>query len=207
MNTHNTLITFPTYLTLARLCAAPLLLPPLFVLLLPLDYAWVNYLLAVLFLLFSLTDFFDGFIARRYKQESSLGSLLDPIADKFLLHSSLIGLLAAGKISFFWVLLFLCRDLCMMGLRQIAAEKRFSIPVSRWGKVRTVFVMIYIAIAIANPVKFVASIFELPSYWYLAEYSMLFLALFLNGWSLKRYYHYFIERYVQVNQPHQTHNA
>jgi cardiolipin synthase len=198
MNTHSHHITFPTYLTLARLCAAPLILPPLFVLLLPFNYAWINYLLAILFLLFGLTDFFDGFIARRYKQESPLGSLLDPIADKFLIHSALIGLLAASKISFFWVLLFLCRDLCMMGLRQIAAEKRFSIPVSRWGKVRTVFVMFYIATAIANPIKMIASIFEIPSYWYLAEYVALFFALFLNGYSLKSYYRYFVERYFQV---------
>ena len=171
-------------------------MPPLFVLLLPYDHFLVNYLLAILFLLFGLTDFFDGFIARRYNQESSLGSMLDPIADKFLIHSALIGLLAAGKISFFWVLLLLCRDLCMMGLRQVAAEKNFSIPVSRWGKVRTVFVMLYITIAIANPVKTV-SIFEAP-YWYLAEYGTLFLALLLNGWSLKRYYYYFIERYFHT---------
>ncbi len=196
MNKNTQVITFPTYLTLARLCAAPLLLPPLFVLLLPYDHFLVNYLLAILFLLFGLTDFFDGFIARRYNQESSLGSMLDPIADKFLIHSALIGLLAAGKISFFWVLLLLCRDLCMMGLRQVAAEKNFSIPVSRWGKVRTVFVMLYITIAIANPVKTV-SIFEAP-YWYLAEYGTLFLALLLNGWSLKRYYYYFIERYFHT---------
>ncbi len=196
MNTNNQIITFPTYLTLARLCAAPLLLPALFVGLLPYDHFLVNYLLAILFLLFGLTDFFDGFIARRYNQESSLGSILDPIADKFLIHSSLIGLLAANKISFIWVLCFLCRDLCMMGLRQVAGEKQFSIPVSRWGKVRTVFVMLYIALAIANPVKFAPN-FEF-SYWYIAEYGALFVALFLNGWSLRRYYYYFVERYMHV---------
>lgn len=188
-------ITFPTYLTLVRLCAAPLILPPLFVLLLPLNYWLVNYLLAILFLVFGLTDFLDGFIARRYHQESSLGSILDPIADKFLIHSALIGLLAASKISFFWVLAFVCRDLCIMGLRQIAAEKKFSIPVSRWGKIRTVFVMLYIAIAIANPVKGLP-LFEAP-YWYAAEYGALFFALLLNWWSLKRYYAYFIEHYMK----------
>jgi len=197
MNVHTT-ITFPTYLTLARLCAAPLILPPLFVLLLPLNYWLINYLLAVLFLVFGLTDFFDGFLARRYNQESSLGSMLDPIADKFLLHSALIGLLAAGKISFFWVLAFVCRDLCMMGLRQIAAEKKFSIPVSRWGKIRTVFVMLYIAIAIANPMKG-APLMDAP-YWYGAEYGTLFFALLLNGWSLKRYYRYFTEQYAKHAQ-------
>lgn len=196
MNTYT--ITFPTYLTLARLCAAPILLPPLFVLLLPYDHWLLNDLLAVLFLVFGLTDFFDGFIARRYKQESTLGSILDPIADKFLLHSALIGLLAAGKISFFWVLMFVCRDLCMMGLRQVAAEKHFAVPVSRWGKVRTVLVMFYITIAIANPAKQLA--WADAPYWYGAEYGMLALALLFNGWSLKRYYHYFIERYFQAHQ-------
>ena len=121
--------------------------------------------------------------------------MLDPIADKFLLHSSLIGLLAAGKILFLWVLAFICRDLCMMGLRQIAAEKSFAIPVSRWGKVRTVLVMFYITLAIANPAKGVLTWSEAP-YWYGAEYGALALALLLNWWSLKRYYLYFIERYA-----------
>lgn len=195
MNTNSHIITFPTYLTLARLCAAPVLLAPLLVLLLPFNYWLVNYLLAILFLVFGLTDFFDGFIARRYNQESSLGSLLDPIADKFLIHSALIGLLAAGKILFLWVLAFICRDLCMMGLRHIAAEKHFSVPVSRWGKVRTVFVMLYIAIAIANPAKGVLSWSESP-YWYGAEYGALALALLLNWWSLKRYYCYFFDKYT-----------
>jgi cardiolipin synthase (CMP-forming) len=194
MNTYT--ITFPTYLTLIRLCAAPILLPPLFVLLLPYNHWLMNDLLAVLFLVFGLTDFFDGFIARRYKQESTLGSVLDPIADKFLLHSALIGLLAAEKILFVWVLMFVCRDLCMMGLRQVAAEKGFAVPVSRWGKVRTVFVMIYIATAIANPAKQM-SLADAP-YWYGAEYGMLAIALLLNGWSLKRYYQYFIERYFKA---------
>jgi CDP-diacylglycerol--glycerol-3-phosphate 3-phosphatidyltransferase len=195
MNTYT--ITFPTYLTLVRLCAAPILLPPLFVLLLPYDNWLINGLLSTLFLMFGLTDFFDGFIARRYKQESTLGSVLDPIADKFLLHSALIGLLAAGKISFVWVLVFVCRDLCMMGLRQVAAEKGFAVPVSCWGKIRTVFVMLYIAIVIANPAKDMAWA-EAP-YWYGAEYGMLVLALLLNGWSLKRYYHYFIEKYFRIH--------
>jgi CDP-diacylglycerol--glycerol-3-phosphate 3-phosphatidyltransferase len=190
-------ITFPTYLTLARLCAAPILLAPLFVFLLPFNYWLVNYLLALLFLIFGLTDFFDGFIARRYHQESSLGSVLDPIADKFLIHSSLIGLLAAGKISFIWVLAFVCRDLCMMGLRQIAAEKGFAVPVSHWGKVRTVFVMLYIAIAIANPAKGILTWTESP-YWYGAEYGVLAIALLLNWYSLKRYYRYFFERYTTI---------
>lgn len=198
MNTNSHIITFPTYLTLARLCAAPVLLAPLLVLLLPFNYWLVNYLLAILFLVFGLTDFFDGFIARRYKQESSLGSLLDPIADKFLLHSALIGLLAAGKISFIWVLAFMCRDLCMMGLRQIAAEKGSAVPVSRWGKVRTICVMLYIVVAIANPAKGVLTLSESP-YWYGAEYGLLALALILNWWSLKRYYLYFLERYTATS--------
>jgi CDP-diacylglycerol--glycerol-3-phosphate 3-phosphatidyltransferase len=156
----------------------------------------LNDLLAVLFLVFGLTDFLDGFIARRYRQESSLGSMLDPIADKFLIHSALIGLLAAGKISFFWVLFFVCRDLCMMGLRQIAAEKAFSVPVSYWGKVRTVFVMLYIAIAIANPAKMLP--WAEASTWYAVEYGALAIALFLNGFSLKRYYVHFMQRYMSI---------
>src|SRR5690606_3086491 len=135
-------ISFPLFLTLIRLILSPIILPFLFVYLLPLNYVLINIFLAIVFILFSLTDFFDGYIARKYHQESSLGRLLDPIADKFLIFSVLISLLAAGKIFFYWVIILIGREIFIMGLRQLALEYAITIPVSWAGKVKTAIQMI-----------------------------------------------------------------
>lgn len=142
---------FPTLLTLIRLVVAPCLLPFLLVTFSPFNLLWLNLLLAFIFILFGLTDFFDGYLARKFKQETLVGSLLDPLADKFLIYSVLIALLASHKIYFFWVLLLIGREIFVMGLRQIAVEHQFSLQVSFSAKIKTFLQIIYIAIVIANP--------------------------------------------------------
>lgn len=145
------MITFATWLTLIRLIISPLILPVLFFLYLPLYNVWLNISLAFIFSLLSLTDFLDGYIARSYQQETSLGKVLDPLADKFLFYSTLIGLLAAGKIFFYWVLLLIGREFFIMSLRQLALEQRFTISVSYLGKVKTAVQMATIIFIIINP--------------------------------------------------------
>src|SRR5947199_10698456 len=99
--------TIPNKLTLIRLIGSPLLLPVLLVYFLPFNNFLINTLLAFIFLLFGATDFFDGYLARKYRLESTIGKVLDPIADKFLIYCTLIGLLAAGKIGFYWVIILI----------------------------------------------------------------------------------------------------
>ncbi len=144
-------ISLPLFLTLIRLVASPIILPFLFVYLLPLQCWWINIFLAVLFILFSVTDFFDGYIARKYQQESDLGKILDPIADKFLVFSALIALLAAGKIFFYWVVILIGREIFIMALRQLALEQNTTIAVSWAGKIKTTIQMIMITYVIVNP--------------------------------------------------------
>ncbi len=108
-------------------------------------------LLASLFILFGLTDFFDGYFARRFKQETALGRVLDPIADKFLVYSTLIALLAAHKIYFYWVIILIGREIFMMGLRQIALEQQISVHVSLLAKLKTCAQIAMLAVMIANP--------------------------------------------------------
>jgi CDP-diacylglycerol--glycerol-3-phosphate 3-phosphatidyltransferase len=132
-------LNLPILLTLSRLILSPLLLPVLLVYLLPFNNIFINSFLGFLFFLFSITDFFDGYFARRYKQETQVGKLLDPIADKFLLYSTLIGLLAADKIFFYWVIIIIGREFFVMGLRQIAfCSSCFTVYEScvlwRWSK-------------------------------------------------------------------------
>src|SRR5947207_15018792 len=100
-------ISLPMILTYIRLIGAPLVLPFFIVYLLPYNIFWLNCTLAVLFFLFGLTDFFDGYLARKYNQVTSNGALLDHVADKFLLYSTLIALIAAHKLYFFWAILWI----------------------------------------------------------------------------------------------------
>jgi cardiolipin synthase len=187
--------TVPTYITLVRLCAAPLILPTLFVYLLPFNSVVLNGILLLLFISFSLTDFLDGFLARHYHQESELGRVLDPIADKFLMYSSFVGLLAAHKIFFLWVVIFIGRDFFMMGLRQIASQYHFDIAVSQWGKVRTVMVMIYVGFVIANPYQDLL-VMQAP-WWHCGEWILLTIALLLTLWSAYGYYVVFVKELLK----------
>src|ERR1700722_2587731 len=132
-----TIFNTPTILTLIRLILSPLVLPVLFVYLLPYNNIYINILLALLFIAFSLTDFLDGYLARKYSQETALGSVLDPIADKFLVYSTLLALAVVNKLFFFWVVLLIGREFFMMGLRQVALENNFSVKVSSLGKTKT----------------------------------------------------------------------
>ncbi len=143
--------TLSNTLTLIRLILSPLSLPFLLAYLLPLNIFWINSALALLFIAFSLTDYFDGYFARRYNQVTQLGKLLDPIADKFLMYSTLIGLLAAHKIYFYWVVILIGRELFVMSLRLIAVENKFEVPVSFLAKIKTAVISLCITYIIYNP--------------------------------------------------------
>ena len=117
----------------------------------PLNNEIFNYILAGCFILLALTDLFDGYLARKFKVESELGTILDPIADKFLVYATLIALLAAGKINYYWVILLIGRELFVMGLRLIAYQKNMDVPVSKLAKVKTAFQMVMLTYIIWNP--------------------------------------------------------
>ena len=144
-------LTIPNVLTLIRLIFSPLVLPLLIITLYPLHQVWIHALLSTLFICFALTDFLDGMLARRWNQTSQFGALLDHTADKFLTCSTLIALLAIGRISAIWVLLLVGRELWVMGLRQAALENNLSVPVSGWGKLKTIAQMSYLAVVLAYP--------------------------------------------------------
>ena len=172
-------ITFSTYLTLSRLIFAPLLVPFFIVKYLPQNNLCTNVLIASLFLLFGLTDFLDGFFARRYNQVTRLGAALDHLADKFLMFSSLIGLLAIHKISYIFVILLIGREFFMMGLREIALEQNIKIHVSSWGKLKTCIHIFLISWMILNPMQ--NDQFDL--FWHGIENILLLVSLFLSYWS------------------------
>ena len=101
------------------------------------DATIAHQLSAFLFLIACITDFFDGYLARKFDIESNLGKMLDPIADKILVGSILIMLVKFEKVNELPCILILTREFAVAGLREFLAEIRVSVPVSRLAKIKT----------------------------------------------------------------------
>jgi len=107
----------------------------------------------ILFIIASFTDFLDGLLARLFKEESKLGELLDPIADKILVCSALILLVADGTIKNFEVIaavIILTREILISGLREFLAKGQIKMPVSSLAKVKTFIQMFSISILLTR---------------------------------------------------------
>ncbi len=122
----------PNRLTLARMCVIPFLL-----VVHPWNFTFTRVICALVFLAAAITDFLDGYLARKYKSVSTLGALLDPVADKMLAAAGLIVLVKSDAIWPWMAGLILCRDIAISGLRLVALEKNFTIKVSTFGKLKT----------------------------------------------------------------------
>jgi CDP-diacylglycerol--glycerol-3-phosphate 3-phosphatidyltransferase len=132
----------PNLLTLSRIFFVPLLVAALVQedLVLPVGGVIVtNELLALaIFLAASATDLLDGYLARRWKQVTTVGTLLDPIADKLLISSALIALVQARVVPVWIVILIVSREFAVSGLRSIAATAGYTIRASELGKTKMV---------------------------------------------------------------------
>ncbi len=124
----------PNSLTLLRI-----LLIPIFVVILVLRIPYYGDLLAAaIFILAALTDSLDGYLARKYKQITKLGIILDPIADKLLITAALICLVELGRIPGWIAIVILGREFAVSGLRSVKAEEGIIIPASKLGKFKTI---------------------------------------------------------------------
>ena len=108
----------------------------------------------LIFIAASVTDFLDGYLARVWQQQSAIGRLLDPIADKLLVATALL-LLVSDKTIGGWSLLaaivILTREISVSGLREFLAELRVSVPVTRLAKWKTTMQMVAIGFLLAGP--------------------------------------------------------
>ena len=121
----------PIGLTLTRIVAVPLLIVFL------ISSSRVHALIAAaIFILAAITDWADGMLARRRNQVTTLGTLLDPIADKLLVAAALVSLLAIDKIDAWIVVVIVGRELAVTGLRAVAASVGVIVPASRLGAIR-----------------------------------------------------------------------
>ena len=136
-------LTVPTMMTWARIAAIPLIVGVFY---LPLDGATRNLLATVLFVFFALTDWLDGYLARKLNQTSAFGAFLDPVADKFLICASLLVLLELGRVNVMVALVIIGREIAISALRewmaQIGASR--SVAVHMVGKIKTTVQMVAI---------------------------------------------------------------
>ena len=135
--------TIPTIMTWTRIVAIPLIIAVFY---LPLSQEVKNLTATVMFVVFALTDWLDGYLARKLNQTSSFGAFLDPVADKFLVCASLLVLVHLGRADVFVALIIIGREIAISALRewmaQIGASR--SVAVHMLGKLKTTVQMVAI---------------------------------------------------------------
>jgi CDP-diacylglycerol--glycerol-3-phosphate 3-phosphatidyltransferase len=138
----------PNYLTILRIIAIPLIVMSFYFE----DSKFAHRFGGIIFAAASLTDFFDGYLARKYDIVSNLGKMLDPIADKVLVGCVLVLLVKAGRADEIPCLLILAREFVVAGLREFLAQISVSVPVTRLAKVKTAIQMISMTMLIIGSV-------------------------------------------------------
>ena len=141
-------IKIPNYLTIGRI-----IIVPVFVISFYLPGFYGDVIPFALFVVASFTDFLDGLLARIYKEESQLGELLDPIADKIIVAAALILLVMDGTIKNYEVIaaiIILTREILISGLREFLAKGKIKLPVSNLAKLKTFLQMFSISILLTG---------------------------------------------------------
>lgn len=123
----------PNKLTLLRI-----ILVPIFVVLMLTRIPYGSSLAAVIFVIAALTDSLDGYLARKWKQVTKLGAILDPLADKLLITAALISLVELGRIPGWIAIVIIGREFAVTGLRIVKAEEGKIISSSKMGKLKTI---------------------------------------------------------------------
>ena len=134
-------LTVPTWLTLLRIVMIPVL-----VLVFYLPYKWTNFAAATIFALAAITDWLDGWIARRYHQYSAFGAFLDPVADKLMVAVALFLIVQGHPTPWmaFWAAVIVGREIAVSALREWMAEigQRAKVRVALIGKIKTIAQMV-----------------------------------------------------------------
>lgn len=166
----------PMWLTWGRMAVAPVLV----VLLSFRELSWTGYLASAFFIAASITDWFDGSLARKYNAITNMGKFMDPIADKVLVSSALIMLLPSQEVHPVMVLILLLRDILIGGIRAVAAADGLVLDAKNAGKWKTGLQMVAIPMLLlkwpelyhlGNSLMWVSAVLSLYSgYQYMAAY-------------------------------------
>ncbi|MGG7175972.1 CDP-diacylglycerol--glycerol-3-phosphate 3-phosphatidyltransferase [Clostridium paraputrificum] len=164
-------------LTLVRI----LLVPVFLVFLAVKDIPYGTYIATVIFILASLTDKLDGYIARSRNQITNFGKFMDPLADKLLVTAALISLVELQVVPSWAAIIIIAREFAVSGLRTIAAAEGKVIAASWWGKIKTVIQIIAIVLLLLQ-----VNIYNSAYLTGLVESSDIVYWIFCNipGWSL-----------------------
>lgn len=171
--THNEeqFTTLPNLLTLSRI----VLVPAVVILLKQREFAY-DIAAALVFAAAAITDYFDGHLARSSNQVSTYGKLMDPLADKFLVVCSLICLMELERIDSITVMVLVCRELAITGLRALASAEGVIISASSGGKWKTGFQMTGIPFLMVKPGLFGFPMYEIGK-------ALVYLSLALSLYS------------------------
>ncbi|MGA3279534.1 MAG: CDP-diacylglycerol--glycerol-3-phosphate 3-phosphatidyltransferase [Smithella sp.] len=175
----------PNTITLLRISVVPFL----FILLLSPGEFW-SLILAILFVIASITDFFDGYIARKYQMITTMGKFLDPIADKIMVNTAMILMIPIGRIPAWIVAITIIRDLIVDVIRSIASSEGIYIQASTLGKQKTVTQIIAVTALIIH-----YSIFGINAH--AVGIVILYIALVLTIFSG---FDYFIKLYRNIEK-------
>lgn len=147
------LFALPNLLTYGRIAAVPVVVALMYWQSILQGGLWLRWVALAIFIAAGITDVLDGYFARTWDQQSLLGRMLDPIADKLLIASCLL-MLAAEETIHGWSLLaaviILCREILVSGLREFLAELRVSVPVTRLAKWKTTWQLVAVGFLIAG---------------------------------------------------------
>ncbi|AJE21464.1 CDP-diacylglycerol--glycerol-3-phosphate 3-phosphatidyltransferase [Azotobacter chroococcum] len=168
----------PNILTILRV-----LLIPVFILLFYLPFTWSYLAASAVFTFAAITDWFDGYLARRLQQSTPFGAFLDPVADKLIVAVALV--LLVGEHANLWLtlpaIIIIGREIMVSALREWMAElgARAQVAVSSLGKWKTTAQMVALVLLLANP--------PLLTFWVMLGYALLIVAAALTLWSMTQY--------------------
>ena len=152
---------------------------------------WSNVVATIVFALIAITDFLDGYIARKYNMITDLGKILDPIADKILVTAAMIALIDLDRLAFWLVVLMLARDFAMEALRNVASSKGIIIAAGIWGKVKTTFQMVAIGMLTYHNNWFDGTSFTIN--WHIVGTVLMYVSLVLSIYSAYIYFKDYIK--------------
>lgn len=130
-------LNLPNQLTISRI-----LIVPVVIVLLSFGTKWACFFAGLFFAIAGFTDLIDGYLARKDNQITMLGKFLDPLADKMLVSSVLIMLVQLDRVAAWVVIIIICRDVMVTGLRAIAADEGMVIAADKYGKLKTVLQLV-----------------------------------------------------------------
>ena len=163
----------PNKLTLLRV----ILIPFFVVCMIAVDAGWGKWAALAIFIVASLTDTLDGYLARRDNLVTNFGKFMDPLADKLLVCSAMICLVDMERIPSWIVIIIIGREFVISGFRLIASDNGVVIAANYWGKLKTVCQMVMIIVVIAN----------LGGFFAVVEQILIYLSLILTVISLATY--------------------